>query len=217
MAHCIADLTAILDHLCIERTDLLGYSMGGRVALAFAVARPERVGALVLEGASAGIADDVQRRDRRRCDARWADLIEREGIEAFVDAWMEQPLFASQTRLGAKRLAAERRRRYANDPIGLANNLRGLGAGAQEPLWERLREVSAPTLLIAGEEDEKFRGIAIDMSSRMSCAEVRFIPESGHAVHLENPAAFENVVRDFLRRNDARSRLSRVGEGQPRV
>jgi 2-succinyl-6-hydroxy-2,4-cyclohexadiene-1-carboxylate synthase len=198
MERCIGDLAALLDALGIRRAGWLGYSMGARVALAFALAYPERVQALVLEGVSPGIDDPIQRRERIAQDEALADRIERDGIKPFVDAWMQQPLFASQVRLGPAALAAARAARCANNPKGLANSLRGMGAGAQPPLWARLSTVATPTLLVVGNEDLKFRAITDAMSLRLSEAAVAVIPEAGHAAHLENPAAFNARVLRFL-------------------
>lgn len=198
MERCVNDLAATLDRRGIARAHWLGYSMGGRVALAVAVAQPARVDRLVLESASPGLADPAERRARIAADEALADRIEHAGIEAFVDEWMAQPLFASQRRLGTAALAAARAARRANNPVGLANSLRGLGAGAQEPLWARLPEVAAPTLLMVGEADPKFRAIAAAMAARMPRAEVAVIPEAGHNTHLENPAAFDERVGAFL-------------------
>ena len=97
----VQDLTALLDRLGIARAPVVGYSMGGRVALHLALGAPERVAALVLESASPGIADAAQRAARVKSDEALADDIERLGIEAFVDRWEAQPLFASQSRLAA--------------------------------------------------------------------------------------------------------------------
>ncbi len=198
MARCIADLAALLDALAIERTALLGYSMGGRVALAFALAHPQRVGALVLEGASPGIADPEERRARIARDERLAERIERDGVETFVDEWMRQPLFATQACLGPDVLAAARAVRLAHRPIGLANSWRGMGAGAQEPLWDRLHALPVPALLLAGEQDTKFLAIAHSMAQSLPDAIVRIVPGAGHATHLEKPAAFRDCVLDFL-------------------
>jgi 2-succinyl-6-hydroxy-2,4-cyclohexadiene-1-carboxylate synthase len=195
---CIGDLAALLDALGVRRAGWLGYSMGARVALAFALAYPERVQALVLEGVSPGIDDPVQRRERIAQDEALADRIERDGIESFVDAWMQQPLFASQVRMGPAALAAARAARCANNPKGLANSLRGMGTGAQPPLWARLSTLAPPTLLVVGNEDLKFRAITDAMRLRLPGAAVAVIPEAGHAAHLENPAAFNARVLRFL-------------------
>ncbi|MBI4515746.1 MAG: 2-succinyl-6-hydroxy-2,4-cyclohexadiene-1-carboxylate synthase [Deltaproteobacteria bacterium] len=198
MERCIEDLARLLDRLRIDSAHWLGYSMGGRVALAFAAAHPGRVQRLVLEGASPGLADAAARRARAAADDELARRLERDGLEAFVNAWTQQPLFASQARLGPAALAAARAARLGNDPIGLANCLRGLGTGVQPPLWHHLAEISAPTLLVAGAEDDKFRAIAQAMAAHMPRARVAVIPEAGHTTHLENPAAFNRHVIAFL-------------------
>jgi 2-succinyl-6-hydroxy-2,4-cyclohexadiene-1-carboxylate synthase len=198
MAACLRALRAVLDRFDVERSALLGYSMGGRIALALALAEPERVGALVLESASPGIADPEERAARRAADQALAARIEREGIEAFVDFWMSQPLFVSQARLGPDALATARRARLRSGAPGLAGSLRGVGAGIQEPLWHRLGELRVPTLLVAGAEDEKFQAIARRMAAGIPDCEVAFIPEAGHNTHLENPAAFAQEVVGFL-------------------
>jgi 2-succinyl-6-hydroxy-2,4-cyclohexadiene-1-carboxylate synthase len=202
MEHAVADLTSLLDRLGIARAAWLGYSMGGRIALRVAVAQRAKVAALVLEGASPGIADAAERATRVQSDEALADFVEREGMEAFVDRWERLPLFASQTRLPAATREALHRQRLANDPVGLANSLRGLGQGVQEPLHDRLGEVEASSLLVAGEEDEKFRGLAAEMSSAMPAARVAVVAGAGHAPHLEQPETFQRIVFDFLRSLD---------------
>lgn len=195
----VADLVVLLDRLGVRRAAWLGYSLGGRVALRVALEQPPVVAALVLEGVSPGIADAAERAERARSDEALAELIEREGITAFVDRWERLPLFASQTRLPPAAWAALRRQRLANDPVGLANSLRGLGQGAQPPLHGRLADVRVPTLLIVGEEDAKFRRLAEEMAAIMPEARVAVVTGAGHAAHLEQPDLFAQAVLDFLR------------------
>ena len=202
MEHAVADLTGLLDQMNISQAAWLGYSMGGRVALQYAVAQPARVAALVLEGASPGIADPTERAARVRSDKALADFVEREGLAAFVDHWERLPIFASQARLSAATWDSVHRQRLTNDPVGLANSLRGLGQGAQEPLHDRLGDVEAPTLLVVGEEDAKFRYLATEMASAMPGARVEVVAGSGHAPHLEQPHEFQRIVLDFLRSLD---------------
>jgi len=187
MARCTADLARVLDALRVPRAALLGYSMGGRVALAFTAAAPRRVRALVAVGAS-----------RRAADEALADAIEREGVPAFVERWMALPLFASQARLGPAALAAARDQRLAHRAHGLAGSLRGLGTGAQPPLHDALSRLDLPILFAAGAEDAKFRAIAAELTARAPRARAIVIPDAGHACHLENPAAFTAALRDFL-------------------
>jgi 2-succinyl-6-hydroxy-2,4-cyclohexadiene-1-carboxylate synthase len=205
MEGCVAQLTACLDALGLPRVHLLGYSMGGRAALALAAAHPERVRSAVLIGASAGLAEPTQRAARVRDDEALATRIEREGLEAFVERWMALPLFASQERLGPDFLAAARAERLRNRPHGLAHSLRGMGSGAQPPLHEALPRIGAPVLLAVGALDAKFRAIAADLEARLPRARVVEIPDAGHACHLEQPRHFLAEVRRFLREAAERS------------
>ena len=190
-----------------ERWAVLGYSMGGRLALHLALAAPDRVAALVLEGASPGIPDQEERRLRRQADDALAARIDREGIAAFVDYWEALPLFASQQRLPGPAREALRAARLANAPHGLANSLRGAGAGTQEALHDRLATLPMPVRLIAGEWDEKYRQLAGEMSGRIPYAGVAIIADAGHAAHLEQPQRFAATVREFLERGEMGGKL----------
>jgi 2-succinyl-6-hydroxy-2,4-cyclohexadiene-1-carboxylate synthase len=198
MRRCVEDLLALLDLLEVERADVLGYSMGGRVALHLAAAAPGRVGALALESSSPGIADLAERRARITADEALAEAIERDGIAAFVDRWEQLPLFASQTALPANVRAHLRAQRLQNSAIGLANSLRGMGAGRQESLWDRLIDLHIPALLIAGELDAKYCAIARSMAAALPSAQQVVVPSAGHAVHLERPDVFMGHVLNFF-------------------
>lgn len=200
MERCVTDLVGLIDVLGVERAVVLGYSMGGRVALHLAAAAPQRVAALVLEGASPGIDDAAERAARVASDRALADDIELGGIATFVDRWERIPLFATQARLSDDVRARLRQQRLTNRPAGLANSLLGMGTGAQPSLWPRLRELTMPVLLIAGEDDTKYSEMARAMASRMPCAAVRIVSGAGHAVHLERPDAFNDHVKEFLKR-----------------
>ena len=179
---------------------LVGYSMGGRLALHFALAYPRRVTKLVLESASPGLTDEAERATRRDRDEALASSIERDGIEAFVDEWERMPLFETQGRLSEETLHAQRLRRLRNDPASLAAALRGLGTAALPGLWDRLGELDMPVLLVVGALDEKFVEIGYRMEERLPHADLVVVPDSGHAVHLERPAAWLGAVTDFLGR-----------------
>lgn len=172
--------------LAPERFALVGYSMGGRIALDLALAEPRRVTRLVLVGATAGIADAEERRTRREADERLADQIEAEGVEAFADRWRRLPLFADQPPAVAE---AAHAMRIGQDPAGLAAALRGIGAGVMTSLWDRLPELRIPVALVVGERDAKFRAIAERMAAALPNATVHVVPGAGHAVTLEAPAA----------------------------
>jgi len=196
----VARLVATLEAAGHRRAHWLGYSMGARLALAVAVRHPVRVASLVLLAGRAGIEDPLERAARREADEALAGRIESIGIEAFVDEWLAQPLFATLARLGPAVLAAERQARLGNDAHGLAASLRALGPGAQPPLFDALADLRVPVLLVAGALDARFVAIARELARRLPNAELSVIAEAGHAAHLEQPAAFRRVVVDFLRR-----------------
>jgi len=177
----------------------VGYSLGGRVCLRLALDRPDLVRALVLLGASPGIADAGERAERRAADEALARELERGGVAAFLDRWLAGPLFAT---LPAGR--AGRSERLGNSAAGLAAALRLLGTGAQEPLWARLPELAAPVLLVAGELDGKFAALAGRMAAAIGPrARVALVPHAGHAAHLEQPERFGDLVEGFLEKAHA--------------
>jgi len=200
---CAAQLDALCDVLGIGAPHWLGYSMGGRAALAVAAFHPARVRSLVLVGASAGLVHDDERAARVRDDEALAASIERDGIAPFVERWMALPLFASQARLGAEALAAARAQRLRNRPHGLANSLRGMGSGAQPPLHDALERLAAPACFVAGAEDAKFRAIAAQLAAISPSGESSVIEAAGHAVHLDAPDAFAALALDFFARAGA--------------
>ena len=153
---------------------------------------------MILIGATAGISDENQRSARRRSDDRLADEILEKGIEWFVEYWMEQPIFESQIRIDSETFDTSRRQRLKNDARGLANSLRGSGTGSQPSLWRKLNEITSPTLILAGEEDPKFRSLAVRLNSGINKSEIVIVPESGHACHLENPNFTLEAIETFL-------------------
>jgi 2-succinyl-6-hydroxy-2,4-cyclohexadiene-1-carboxylate synthase len=174
----------------------LGYSMGARLALHLALARPDLVTALVLVGGTAGIEDPEARRIRRRDDEVLATELEDVGVPEFVRRWLARPLFSGLTQDSAGVEA-----RLENTEAGLAASLRLAGTGAQESLWPRLPELAMPVLAVAGERDDVFAARAEAMADLIGPnASVALVPGAGHAAHLEAPADFLAIVRPFLER-----------------
>lgn len=195
--HCQADIIGTLQTLGIGEGEaiLLGYSMGGRIALYSAFSGFFRT--LILESASAGLADPTEREQRRLSDMALAANIERDGIAAFVAHWENLPLFASQTKLSAERRQTLHAQRLTNHANGLANSLRGVGTGVQPALHARLPELDIPVILIAGELDAKFCSIAQQMARQLPQTQLHIVPGAGHTVHLEQPELFVHRVRAF--------------------
>ena len=198
MAEAAADMIALLDHLGSERAHLLGYSMGGRLALCLALRYPARFRRLILESASPGIAHERERAARRGQDEALARRIESDGIEAFVDYWESLPLWESQRTLAPDIRRAQREQRLRNGAIGLANSLRGMGAGAQPSFWRELPQLQLPTLLLVGESDRKFRAVNERIAGRIPKGRMHLVSGAGHNTHLEQPEQFAARLRSFL-------------------
>lgn len=198
MPQIAADLVAMIEQLNAQPAHLLGYSMGGRLALYVAAHYPDHFATLTLVSASPGLRTDAERAARRESDEALAAFIEREGIEAFVNRWEQLSLWESQQRtLTDEAREALRQRRLMNTPEGLARSLRHMGTGAQPSLWDALPDIALPVHLIVGEHDPKFRAIAGEMASALPDAQTTLIDNAGHALHLEQPAAFMRAVLDF--------------------
>lgn len=158
-----------------------GYSLGGRLALRVALDHPGRVAALVLISANPGVADADEREERKRRDEQLADWIERNGCDAFLDRWLAQPMFAGLDPISA-------RRHRLTSEAQLADQLRRLGQGAQQPLWERLAELRMPVKVVAGEHDHEYVGIARETAAAIGpSSELVIVPGAGHALVLERP------------------------------
>lgn len=173
----------------------VGYSMGGRLVLHLALAAPYLVRRVVLVSATAGISDPHERVARVAADEVVASDLESGGLDAFLDRWLANPLFST---LPHRAAGVEARRE--NTVEGLAATIRLLGTGVQEPLWDHLATLHMPALVVAGERDEKFAALARRLADGWGGpAEVVVVPGAGHAVHLEQPQAFLEVVLPFLR------------------
>ena len=177
---------------------LVGYSMGGRIALHFAAQRPDAVRRLVLESASPGLDTQTERRLRRESDDDLARSIELDGVEAFIDRWERLPLFETQS--GADETVRSRlhTRRLENSVHGLAGALRGLGTGALPSLWDALPGIHVPTLVLVGALDEKFVSTGERMAAALPDARLVVVPGAGHAVHVERPDSWLEAVTGFL-------------------
>ena len=148
---------------------------------------------------TAGIEDKELRLERIRSDEELAKRIEQIGVNQFVDEWLSQPLFA-----GLNAETTQRKIRLKNTTIGLSSSLRLCGAGRQQPTWSRLKELNMPVLVIAGENDEKYRLLAERLVSEIgSNATIEIVKNSGHTPHLEQPRIFQNLLSSFLSNSDS--------------
>ena len=197
MDACTADLVKLWDALGVERSHLVGYSMGGRLALHVAARRPDRVLSVFTIGAHAGLEEDA-REGRRQGDEALAARIEKEGIEAFVNYWGSQPMFAGIERRGPTYAAEVRADRLRNHASGLACSLRGMGAGAMQPLWDDLAHVEFPCTFVAGQLDHGYVASARRLASTVANSRVEIVPRAGHSVHQERPDAVARLLAFHL-------------------
>ena len=177
---------------------LLGYSLGGRVALRLWPLIKDRLVGMVLIGAHPGLKDPVARAERMAADHALAGQIEERGMAWFVEHWAKHPVIQSQSSIpGAIRAPMEERRRQ-NRPLGLANSLRGAGQGAVDPVWDRLGEIPVPTLVMSGEFDQKYGDVCAATARAIPHGRHAVVPDAGHCAHLENVEATVSLLTDFL-------------------
>ncbi|WP_102274156.1 2-succinyl-6-hydroxy-2,4-cyclohexadiene-1-carboxylate synthase [Cytobacillus massiliigabonensis] len=192
------DIDLIFQQMGIGQANILGYSMGGRLALTFALNYPNRVDKLILESASPGLEEEKHRAARRIQDEKLGMRILEEGIPSFIEYWENIPLFASQKRLEENIKEEIRKQRLTNSKIGLVNSLKGMGTGSQPSWWNQLDKLSMPVLLLTGKQDDKFCQIADRMQGKMKHARRITISDCGHAIHVEKPKIFGTIVSEFL-------------------
>lgn len=169
-----------------------GYSMGGRLCLRLALERPDLVERLVLVSATPGLRTDEERTARVASDEALAQSVERDGVDAFLERWLAQPMFAG---VPADAPGLDDRRSLTAGH--LAYCLRVLGTGTMEPVWDRLEELHMPVLVVTGTRDAKFDAIGAEMAERITGARhVRL--DGGHALPLEAPEALAAVINDFV-------------------
>jgi 2-succinyl-6-hydroxy-2,4-cyclohexadiene-1-carboxylate synthase len=196
----VQDIKSILENLQLDVVDVLGYSMGGRLALNFALEYPEKVRKLVLESSSPGLKTEEERNSRQIQDERLANQILEQGIEEFVRYWENIPLFSSQKELPLQKQQMVREQRLQNSIVGLSNSLKGMGTGVQPSCWDKLSLFEIETLLITGALDEKFCLIAEEMAASMKNAQWLKVDGCGHAIHVEHSEKFGTIVNGFLSR-----------------
>ena len=198
MAAQLADLDALFAELKLNNFTLVGYSMGGRIALAYTREYPDHVKSLILESTSPGLRTAEERALRVAADLKLAKRIEAEGIEHFVDFWEQIPLFQSQRNLSVEVRRKVREERLGQDEKGLSRSLQGIGTGSQPSYWSVLGEMTCPILLITGEIDGKFVGISREMKNKFPSSVHEIVKNAGHAIHVEKPTLFATMIKEHM-------------------
>jgi len=180
----------------IKESFLISYSLGGRLALQMAFDNSVSWKGIVLESASPGIQDPQQRQERLNHDFRIADELEDRSFENFLQNWYRQSIFGSIiAKPGFDKLLIQRKK---NDPLKLAEALRGMSVGRQNSYWLELKNLSVPVKYICGELDSKYTDIAKNMNQANPAISVEIIQNTGHVVHLEQPEKYTYLVRKFI-------------------
>ena len=196
----INQIEYVISNLRLKETILCGYSMGGRVALNFALAKPELIKGLILESASAGFKNAKERDARKKSDEDLAVYIENNSLEDFTTMWFDQELFGTLRRFSNEKLKRMKEERAKNSKIGLANSLRGFGTGVMPYLGSELVKLKMPVLLITGGLDDKFTQINQSLKKSFPSAKHKILTTAGHNTHLEEPKKFIEAVNSFLSR-----------------
>lgn len=190
-------LDAELNSRGFDQVDLVGYSMGGRIAMHYALAHPDRCRRLVCISASPGIRNEADRAARIHEDEVWADRLESMPLKKFLEQWYQRPVFASLQRR-PDLLAQVSASRAAIDVHAAATVLRALSPGRVPSLWDRLEDLPMPTMAIVGALDGKYVDVARAMAVAAENVSVSIVPDAGHVVHLEQETAFLQVLGAFL-------------------
>lgn len=205
MGNTAQGLVDLLDELKISKCFLVGYSMGGRLALYLTLHFPERFYQVVLESASPGLATEAERWERVKRDAQIARKLGRSigksDFATFLLNWYNQPIFGNIKHHPEFETMLESR--LQNQPLELVKSLQFMGTGSQPSLWEKLQDNQVPLLLLVGKHDEKFIEINRKMAKISQVSKFNIVSNSAHNVHLENTLEFVQKIQEFFNKPSA--------------
>ena len=190
----LSDLHRVIYAVAGERYALMGYSMGARLALLYALEYPHEVTHLILESGSVGIEDEGGRQDRYVADQALAERIRAHDITWFSETWAKLEIFKTQQGLPTKVQQQIRGRRLLNSPHALAFTLEGSGQGSMPYVGHRLPELTMPVCYISGELDAKYTAIGARYFGDVH----RIVPQVGHNVHVEAPEVYRQILERFF-------------------
>lgn len=194
----INDLEKIFQKLKLSKINLVGYSMGGRIAIAYALKHSQRISHLFLESTTAGIQSDKQRSLRIKHDHQLADQVIAKGMEQFVFDWENLPLFQTQKGTSDADFSFMHQQRIEQAPENVAKSLREMGTGQQPNWWPEIAELSnVPTTIIIGSEDSKFIRIGKELHDTIPYSTLVMVANAGHNVHFENPNEYRKILLKY--------------------
>ena len=194
LSQILSDLHRVIYAVAGERYALMGYSMGARLALLYALEYPEEVTHLVLESGSVGIEDETERQERYAADRVLANRIREHDVQWFSETWAKLAIFQTQQSLPTKVQQQIQRRRLLNSPHALAFTLEGSGQGSMPYVGHRLLELTMPVCYISGELDSKYTAIGAQYFGDIH----RIVSKVGHNVHVEAPEAYRQILKQFF-------------------
>lgn len=192
-------LISLLEVLEVKKCHMVGYSLGGRIALYLALRYPDFFHKVVLESASPGLKSEKEIEERIKQDAQRAQSLKNEKLPDFVQEWYKQPIFANLEKHQKFQELIDSRMK--NEPALLLESLNILGTAQQPSLWEELPQLSVPVLLIVGELDNKFKNIAGEMVLKNPNFHPKVIEACSHNVHFQNPLQYTNIIQNFFDKN----------------
>ncbi|MGB0647188.1 MAG: alpha/beta fold hydrolase [Bradymonadia bacterium] len=184
--------------VCTTPFVLMGYSMGGRIALELAQASTLPITKLILIGTTPGYRNDTERHERITFEAKVKARLTRDSVAGFESWWRTLPPIKTQSRMPEPFYEEMLNRRLRNHLGHLAESLCHFGTSQMSPMWSKLTQLNMPVLLLAGETDQKYRTLAHEMDSHLKHSRFVTITDAGHAPHLESPRATAAVIRQFL-------------------
>lgn len=193
----LQDMQVIINQLCKTPPYLHGYSMGGRLALRYGLTYPATIRGLILESTTYGLEDQHQIKQRLQTDEERARAIE-EDFASFLKKWNTMPLFLRGISLPKKQLNFYHSIQRQQEARQMANSLRGFSTAAMPSVKKQLADIKIPVLLLVGQTDLKYAGIARQMHKMIPDSTLAIIPEAGHRVHLEHPTAFTAEIESFI-------------------
>ncbi|MBE2278985.1 MAG: 2-succinyl-6-hydroxy-2,4-cyclohexadiene-1-carboxylate synthase [Ignavibacteriaceae bacterium] len=187
----------------LKKPYLCGYSMGGRLALSFALSYPHLLKGLILISSSPGINSKAERNKRIKADNKIVEILINDGIASFTDNWLNLSLFSGLKNLKEPDFLAYRNRKLKNDTIGLIRCITGFGQGKTKNKWGRIKNIKIPLLVLTGSLDKKYCDISRQMKLRNKNIVTDVIEGASHSVHIEKPEITATSIINFLKTNNS--------------
>ncbi len=192
----LLDLDKILRDQFSTPFFLYGYSMGGRLALRYALQHPRFIRGIILESTHAGITSSKERAKRRERDQKWARWIKKD-FDAFLSWWEQLDLFdAPSSTEDSKKWYREIQRQQV--PEYMANSLQAFGQGSVLPVRDEWSNLRKPVLLAAGEYDAKYREYMKKLQRTIPAADFAMISAAAHRIHVDQPKRWSTAIKNFI-------------------